>query len=184
MNLVIEQIVKAKREKRLISICLKNIDWNRRIIGYVKDGAPAKHIRLEIRDEYGQKKDTKNIPLAAIKCVEIGGLYADDLEILIEDGFFKTKGPAENVVRKSHQWFKKLSELSKAKILCTFFFKEDYSMGVVTDVNEQEFSINNIGYEGKTDGVSVYDLKKLTRVRFGSNFENRIDFLSKRKKSR
>ena len=69
--------------------------------------------------------------------------------------------------------YDRLSQLMKSKAICTFFFKTEYSIGIVKGVTSDELSIANIEY----DGSSILDIHLLTKLRCESNFEKRISFL-------
>ncbi|HVY75497.1 MAG TPA: hypothetical protein VG890_11740, partial [Puia sp.] len=74
--------------------------------------------------------------------------------------------------------YKKLNELVEGGTVCTFFFGTEFSVGKVRQVTQEEFSILNIAFDGRGDGISVFDTASLTKIRWASNFEKRISFLS------
>ena len=69
----------------------------------------------------------------------------------------------------------------KKEILCTFYFNDNYSVGIIAKEVTNQLFINNKGYDGIDDGVSGYDIKKLTKIRYNSPFELRIEFLFENK---
>ncbi|HMG68758.1 MAG TPA: hypothetical protein VK588_13760 [Chitinophagaceae bacterium] len=75
--------------------------------------------------------------------------------------------------------YKKLSKLKEVKTLRTFFFDTEFSVGIVAELTQMEFSITNIAFDGTEDGITVFDVELLTKIRCGTNFENRISFLNK-----
>jgi hypothetical protein len=177
MNLIKDRIEKARKSGGLVCICVGRIAWNKRIIGYVKNIYASK-FNLEVIDEFGQKKDTKTLLFDAVKSLEIGGIYNDNLEKLNKGGWVKSTAAPKYAIAGKNNLDKKLNELMDAKAVCTFFFRTEFSIGKITRVTQDEFCISNIGYDGTRDGMSVFDKASLTKIRWESNFERRISFLA------
>ena len=179
MSFIKKQIEKAYKKKKLICVCLDKIDWNSRIIGYVKDIYASERFKLEIIDEFGQKKNIRTVLFASVKSLELGGIYNENLEILNKKGFLRDQSIPKYFSVAKHDLYKKLSGLKEAKTLCTFFFDTEFSIGIVTEITKEEFSIVNIAYDGTEDGISIFDVALLTKIRCETNFENRISFLNR-----
>jgi hypothetical protein len=177
MNYIKNQIEQSYKKKELVCICLNRINWDNRIIGYVKNIYASNKFDLEIIDEFGQKKNKKRFLFTSIKSLEIGGIYNKNLENLNKKGFLKNKSTPKYFSIKKHNAYKKLIELKETKTLCTFFFKNEYSIGIVEEITQEEFFITNIAYDGTGDGISIFDITLLTKIRCNTNFENRISFL-------
>jgi hypothetical protein len=179
MKQIENAIQKAFKHQRLISICLSRIDWQKRIVGYVKDVKSPDLFTLQIIDEFGQRKGIRKIDFKSVKSVETGGIYNDALEKLEKKGFKKgkTKPKYINITKKNA--FYKLNGILAQKTLCTFVFQTEYSIGVVNTCSESEFSIINVSFDGSADGTSSFNIDQLTQIRHGSNHENRISFLQK-----
>jgi hypothetical protein len=178
MNFIKKRIEKAYEKNNLVCICLNNINWNNRIIGYVKNIYSFEAFELEIIDEFGQKKNIRKISFASVKSLEIGGIYNKNLEKLNKKRFSRNQSAPIYFSARKHNLHKKLYQLKDAKTLCTFFFDTEFSIGIVKEISQEELSIANIAQDGTNDGISVFDITLLTKIRSKSNFENRISFLS------
>ena len=182
MNYIKEIVKEAYKENRVICICLKRIDWDKRLIGFIRNNFSDEHIKLEILNEYGEPKNIKDIPLSKIRSLEYGGVYNDNLEILYKGKFKSNRSKAKYII-----WNRKedltaiLKKLLKNEVLCTFYFNDYYSIGIIAKEVTDQLFINNKGYDGVNDGVSGYDINKLTKIRYNSPFELRIEFLLKNK---
>jgi hypothetical protein len=178
MSFIKNQIAKAYKKGGLVCICSGRIDWNRRIIGYVKN-IYVSEFKMEVLDEFGQKKNTKTFLFNAVKSLEIGGIYNDNLEKLNKGEWVKSTGAPKYAIAGKNNIDKKLNELMAAKTVCTFFFGTEFSFGKVTRVTQEEICILNIAFDGMDDGVSFFDKASLTKIRWASNLEKRISFLAK-----
>lgn len=172
-----DRIKEAYRTKELICVCVHKIVWDRRIIGFVRKIYASGKFDLDVIDEWGQRKGVKRISFASVKSLEVGGTYNDNLKLLYMYGFVRNQSRPRYFSAGKHDLSAKLRELKETATVCTFFFGTEYSHGRVANVHEDEFVINNIGYDGSPDGTSVYTLAGLTKIRCHSNHENRIDFL-------
>lgn len=177
MSYMKNKIINAYKDNHLICICLNRIDWEKRLIGYVRDLKEPNSFKFEIIDEFGQRKGVRSIKFKSIKSLEIGGVYNDNLEKLNGYGFKKTKSKPKYIIVNKRNVYDRLNELKVGKTLCTFVFETEYSIGIVTACTESEFFISNVAYDGSKDGISVFDISMLTKIRYASNHENRISFL-------
>lgn len=173
-----KRIEEAYKKNELVSVCLGKIDWNSRIIGYVKKIYASNKFELEIIDEFGQKKNIRTVLFASVKSLEIGGVYNKNLEHLHKKGFLKNQSTPKYFSPEKYDLSKILSELKESKTLCTFFFDTEFSIGIVVDITQKELSIMNITYDGTEDGISIFEVTVLTKIRCETNFKNRISFLS------
>jgi hypothetical protein len=178
MSFIKDQIEKAYKKGGLVCVCLGRIDWNKRVIGYVKHIGTSR-FKLEIIDEFGLKKSTKTFLFDAVKSLETGGMYNNNLEKLNKGRWVRSTASPKYIVAAKNNIVGRLNELMEAGTVCTFFFGTEFSIGKVTRITEEEFVISNIGYDGKDDGSSVFVKTSLTKIRWGSNFEKRIAFLAK-----
>jgi hypothetical protein len=185
MNAIKSRIEKAYTKNELICICLNSINWQKRLIGYVRNIYPTDMFKIEIIDEYGKKQKTRSIPFKSVKSLEIGGVYNEKLEKLNKNGSFKNNSSPKYYSVKKRSLFSKLKlleELKKLNIISTFFFNTEYPIGKIRETKENKFSIENIAYDGAKDGISIFDTSLLTKIRCLSSFENRISFLFKKAK--
>jgi hypothetical protein len=179
MSFIKVQIEKAYKNGHLICVCLNRIDWERRVIGYVKKFGKSDSFALEVIDEFGQKKDLRTVELSSIKSLEIGGVYIENLEKLNKNGFKKSKTRPKYISINKRNVHKKLNEFMALTKLCTFVFDTEYSVGIATATTESEFSISNVGFDGSDNGISVFNVNSLTQIRYEGNAEERISFLHK-----
>ncbi len=177
MNFIKNQIEKAYKKNYLVCICLNNINWNNRVIGYVKNIYASERFEFEVIDEFGQKKNIRTVLFSSVKSLEIGGTYNENIEKLNKKGFLKNQSTPKYFSEGKQNLYKKLNELKDTKALSTFFFDTEFSIGIVEEITLEELFIANIAYDGKKDGISVFDITLLTKIRSESNFENRISFL-------
>jgi hypothetical protein len=184
MSFIKNQIEKAYKKNELISVCLNNIDWNSRIIGYVKKIYASNKFELEIIDEFGQKKNRRTVLFASVKSLEMGGVYNENLANLNKKRFLKNQSTPKYFSSGKYDLPKKLSELKESKTLSTFFFDTEFSIGIVMEITQKELFILNIAYDGTEDGISIFDVTLLTKIRCETNFETRISFLTKLSHSR
>ena len=61
MNYIKEIAKEAFKKKKVISICLKQIEWDKRLIGFIKNKISDEVIKFEILNEYGALKIIKSI---------------------------------------------------------------------------------------------------------------------------
>lgn len=181
MRFIISQVQKAKVIRKLICICINTINWNNRVIGYVKQIYPPDKFELEVIDELGQQKNKQLILFTSVKSLEIGGTYNNNLERLNKNGLLKKQMHSKYFYAQKHDLSQKLYEVKNSKTLCTFFFNTEFSIGIVKRISKHEMSIKNITYEGQNDGISIFDIALLTKIRIGSAIENRIAFLNSKK---
>ena len=179
MNFIKTQIEKSFKQRKLICVCINKIEWNKRIIGYVRNIHKTEKFEIEIIDEFGQFKNFRTVLFSSVKSLEIDGIYNDNLEKLNKKGFKKDSSIAKYFPSKKYDLNKKLSELKEAKTLCTFFFDTEFSIGMVEKITQDELIISNIAYDGTNDGTSLFNIRFLTKIRYGSNLERRITFLRK-----
>jgi hypothetical protein len=178
MNLIKNQIEKSYKKNELVCICLNRIDWDNRVIGHVKNIYASGKFDFEIIDEFGQKRNKKTFLFNSIKSLELGGIYNKNLDALNKNGFLKNQQHPKYYKINRQSAYTRLIELKASQTLCTFFFKNEYAMGKVKKVAKDEFFIANIGYDGIADGISIFDITLLTKIRCNTNFENRISFLN------
>ena len=91
MNFIKNQIEKAYKKNYLVCICLNNINWNNRVIGYVKNIYASERFEFEVIDEFGQKKNIRTVLFSSVKSLEIGGTYNENIEKLNKKGFLKNQ---------------------------------------------------------------------------------------------
>ncbi len=123
--------------------------------------------------------DRNSLLFDAVKSLEIGGIYNDNLEKLNKGGWVRSTASPKYVIAGKNNIVGRLNELMEAGTVCTFFFGTEFSIGKITRITQEEFVISNIAYDGKDDGRSVFVKASLTKIRWGSNFEKRISFLAR-----
>lgn len=172
----------AFKKKKLICICLNKIDWDKRLIGFLKKNITDNIIELQVINEYGELKNVKTIRLDKIVSIEFGGSYNNDLELL-HNGKFKCERYKSQYLhcKKKQNLAEKLQILLDTKELCSFYFNESYSIGFISKRITNELCIEHVGYDGVKDGIASYDLNELTKIRYNSPFEARIKFLLQKK---
>ncbi|MEP6468091.1 MAG: hypothetical protein ABJB05_17395 [Parafilimonas sp.] len=180
-NLLKNKIEKFYNEQKLICICVNKIDWNKRIIGYIKKVNDFDSIELQVVDEFGRNKNLKLISFKSIKSLETGGIYNETLEKLNKKRAIEIYRTSKYLYSSDKNFFAKAHVLIKEKELCTFFFATEFTIGIIKKISQDELKIINIGYDGKNDGESIFDIAFLTKVRYKSNFEKKVFFLRKSK---
>ena len=164
------------QKKQLICICLNKIDWDKRVIGYLTSKPSSSTIDLQVIDEKGNFKMRKQILIETIKSIEIGGIYNDNLEKLAKAQLKPSKGQMKQVTTSKGN-IQLLQRLKDSQQVCTFFFETEYAVGKVRKLSICHLVINNITFDGRNDGLSIFDITSLTKIRIGSSKENRISLL-------
>src|ERR1700735_2152506 len=114
MNYFEELISKAFDENKVVSVCIKKLDWDRRHIGFVKKHEQTKFIMAEL-NTYGKVIGLKSISFLDIRAVEFGGLYNDNLERAYNSNIWKKKN-APRYVKNINS--KRLDDLISKKVVC------------------------------------------------------------------
>src|SRR5258706_6469584 len=130
MSFIKTQIEEAHKKNELICVCLHNIDWSKRIIGYVKKIYASNKFDLEVIDEFGQKKGIRKVPFPSVKSLETGGVYNGNIKILHKYGFVKNQSSPQYFSAERHNLYERLGGLQETKTLCTFFFDTEFSIGI------------------------------------------------------
>lgn len=166
------------RNKGLVSICIKKIDWDKRIIGYVTK-VSAQSILIDEVDVYGYVVKKRNIRMDTIVSVEIDDSYNNSL--------FRLKGVANRIRKMKAQFIynkgqtivSKLKSLQERVNVVTIFFDDEYVTGVIEDFDDEYIKLQNIGYLGTEDGKSLYRISQVTKIRYNGPMEEKISFLNK-----
>jgi len=178
MNYLNELIDKAKDEQKVIGICIRKLDWNKRHIGYIEKYQPKKELVINELNEYGKVIGRKTILFENIQSVEFGGVYNDSLENAYKSGIWQKKSTTRYIRNISSESVnKRLRNILEQKIICTFYADDNYTTGFLQDISENLLLIKNISFNGVDDGFTAYYLKSLTRVRYNGPIENKIAML-------
>src|ERR1700712_893561 len=95
MSYIVKLIRNAHANNKLVCICIHKIDWKSRLIGYVISIYSLNDFKFQSFDEVGRMQKLKTISFDSVKSLEIGGVYNDNLEKLIKNGFSKQRSPGK-----------------------------------------------------------------------------------------
>jgi hypothetical protein len=170
------EIVAQNKKGKLICFCLDFIDWDNRIIGFIKKINLETINFIEV-NENGKKLPVQEINISRIVSIESGGIYNDCLEILCK----VTKGKGVDSKAKKVKFSVTSRETKKKEVLLnlmknheisTFYFGSSFSLGFVSNIQESIFTVHDVSFLGKDDGFSTFKIKDLTMIRMNSHEEN------------
>lgn len=166
----------ALKNRNVISLCIGKINWERRIIGYVKSMSKD-NILFHLIDIFGTTIKEKSINIASISVLEINDSYNKHLEKLKEQGKFIKATKSLYYYNKGDDFQRRLKTLISEATVCTIFFGTEYLTGVIKGIMEETLVIKSIGYKGSNEGESYCKLKNVSRVRYDGPLERKISYL-------
>jgi hypothetical protein len=166
----------AIKSNNVISFCLGKVDWNKRVIGYVKAINKNKAV-INVIDIFGNTVSTKNILIDKIAILEINDSYNKHLEKLKTQGQEIKKTRNLYYYNKGNGFNEKIEFLRLNGNICTFFFGTEYMTGIVKGINDQILIIDSIGYRGTNEGESFCKMENITKIRYDGPLEKKITFL-------
>lgn len=168
-----EIIEKSIKDRKMISVCYKKIDWDYRIIGFAICIVNDTVIIDEV-NKFGKVTRKRKLLLKHIECVENNDLYNNQLEFIAKSGL-SSKEKARYLHSSSNKiTCRRLRNLMSKNYLCTFFFNENYVTGFLKACDKNDIIIRKISYFGNDDGEIYIKRKLLTQVRFNSLNEIKI----------
>ena len=175
---MIEILKTALRNNNIISLCVGKVDWDKRIIGYIK--SINKHrVTINVVDVFGSVVKNKNIAINDIAVVEINDSYNKHLEKLKEQGKIIKKTQPLYYHNKGNGFKEKLERLRLKKSVCTIFFGTEYMTGVIKKINENVLFVSSVGYRGTKEGESCCKVESITKIRYEGPLEEKISYLQK-----
>jgi len=167
-------------QKKLIDVCLKKIDWSKRHIGFVEKYEPNNFLVMKELDQYGRVIGFREILFKNIKSIEYGGIYEKNLETIYFGNIWEKKKTYPRYIKDLRPDKGRLiKRLIDTQTVCTFFFKDNYVIGILQEVSKDQLLIKNISFFGVEDGISSFYIKSLTQIRYNGPLEIRVDFLRK-----
>lgn len=173
---MIEILQTAFNKKILISFCIGKINWEKRIIGYVKS-VNTKKVLVDEVDIYGSVFKSETIVIDKIAIIEMNDDYNKHLEKLKEQGKMIKKVKSLYYYNRSDMFREKIEILRLNGNVCTIFFGTQYKTGVIKKISKNIISINAIGYRGTEDGESYCTLESITAIRYQGPLEEKIRYL-------
>lgn len=174
------EIIKASfKNKNLISLCIGKVDWDKRIIGYVKS-IGNHNVVIDVIDIWGSVVKSKNIAIDKITVLEVNDSYIKHLEVLKKQG---------NVIKKAKPVFyhnggdsfgDNLEELRIKKAVCTIFYGTEYLTCIIKRLRDGILFVNPIGYKGTKEGKACCKLDSITKIRCKGPLEEKITYLLKK----
>lgn len=168
----------ALKNKNLISLCVRKVDWDKRIIGYVKS-ITNKNVIIDLVDIFGSVVKSKSIAINTIVVVEINDNYNQHLEKLKKQGDVIKKAKPFYYYNKGNRFSEKLELLLTEGLVCTIFFGTEYKTGIIKSLEGNILVVKGVGYRGTEDGESYCKLDRITKIRFKGPLEEKISFLQK-----
>lgn len=168
---------KALDEKTLIGIRTKKLEWGQTIIGYIVDLDATCFIINEV-DEYGILIGKTLIMISDILHIECNDRYQKRLQFISEKGSIFDRNSRVTIWKEGKSLLSDLKALQGSDKICTFFLNEDdYIIGFLIDITDDQILIRGIGDEGDDDGISCYYIENFIGLRYDSLVEQRIKLL-------
>ncbi len=180
---MIDSILNAcLREKLLISIRTERKSPDNLFIGIVRSINDS-HLLFESLDPYGRVIKTISISIKSIVIIEYDEVYTNDLTKLYE------LNKTQKVIAKSvyihnrtlSQFRNSLNRLKGSQELVSVFIGNDFFLGRIVDLDESDLIINCITYQGFDDGIVVFPINKIIKVRKNGLHEFKVNYLNKLK---
>lgn len=175
---MIEIFKTALKSNNIISLCVGKVDWDKRIIGYVKS-INKKNVFIDVVDIFGSIIKSKSIRIDNIAVVEINDSYNKHLEKLKTQGKVIKKTKPLYYYNKGNSFNEKLELLRLKGSVCTVFFGTEYMTGIIKKIDKEILFINSIGYRGTKEGESYCKLGSITKIRYEGALEKKISYLQK-----
>lgn len=175
-----KEILKASLIKNtIISFCIGKVNWDKRIIGYVRS-MNKEIIVVDEVDVFGSVVKSRNIKISSISIIETNDSYNKHLEKLKEQGKLIKKTKPLYYYNKGDKFNKKIDLLRISGNICTIFFGTEFITGIIKKLSENILSISSIGYRGTKEGESYFTLESITKIRYQGPLEKKISYLQKK----
>ena len=175
---MIEILKTALTKNTIISFCIGKVNWDRRIIGYVKS-INKEIIVVDEVDIFGSVVKSKNIKVSSIVIIETNDSYTKHLEKLKDQGKLIKATKPLYYYNKGSKFNEKIDLLRLSGNVCTIFFGTEFVTGIVKKLNENILFIHSVGYRGTKEGESYCTLKSITKIRYEGPLEKKISYLQK-----
>lgn len=173
----------AYKEKTLIGLRTILLDWGESIIGYVISVEELYFTINEI-DEYGFFIGRTIIAIEDVINIEINDRYQKRLKFIQENNSNLNSNSQITIWKDGVNLISHLKELIEAKKITTLFYDEDdYVIGIVLQLDQEDLMIKNIGTEGDEDGISCYPIDKLMGLRYDGINEQKVKILHENRSS-
>lgn len=166
----------AYKSKRIISVCLHKVDWDKRVLGYIRAFKKESIVVQEV-DIFGDVVRERSIALSAIRIVETGDRYNLHLERLKAVAKRLKKVKPLFYVNSGERFAGKLALLTEKECVCTLFWNTEFMTGIIKEVTANSILVETVGYTGIREGESWCSLKGMTRIRYQGPREAKIDYL-------
>jgi len=168
---------KAFDEKTLIGIRTKRLEWGQTIIGYIIDLNATCFIINEL-DEYGMFIGKTLIMISDVLHIEYNDRYQKRLEFISGKRSMFDPNNRVTIWKEGQLLLPDLKTLQGSDKICTFFLNEDdYIIGFLIDITDDQVLIRGIGDEGDDDGISCYYIDNFIGLRYDSLVEQKIKLL-------
>ena len=177
MNLIEDIIQEALTEKKLLAVGIKDVIWEKRIIGFVVSYVPQQTISLQVINPNGKILSTKEIKIKQISFADCGGSYNERLGKIVKANIGISKGTS--LVPGAKNFSVGIKQLLEHSRVATFIFDDQYVTGILRFYDDTFISIDGVSFYGPIDGISAYRMKNLTRIRYNSTNELQIEVMMK-----
>jgi hypothetical protein len=167
----------AIKEKHLIGIRTKSINWNESIVGFIVKVTDL-DITINEIDKYGAMIGQTIINLDDILNIDVNDRYLKRLKFIYDNKSIFDYNNRITIWKNNNELFSYIKKLIKEEIITTFFLEDDeYVIGIPIEVNKEYIKIKCVGDEGDDDGISYYLINNLIGLRYNSIEEQRIKIL-------
>lgn len=164
------------KQKKIVSICVGQVDWDNRILGYI-DSIGDDYVILNTVDIYGAILKKAKFALNRITVVELDDTYNKHLERLKRKGSSIRDAKSQYYYNRGRSFPDKIKPLLESRSVCTFFFDTEYVFGSLIDINEEFLRIKTLGYTGSDQGELFCRHAFITKIRYNGPMEKKIMFL-------
>ena len=167
----------AIKEKSLIGIRTKSLDWGESIIGFIIQFGGSYFTINEI-DEYGFLIGKTQIAIEDVINIDVDDRYQKRLTYIYNNNSTFKINERITIWKEGEELIPNIKALIENKIVATFYLiEDDYVIGFALKYDKTYVMIKNIGSEGDEDGTSYYPIDKFIGLRYNSIEEQKIKLL-------
>ncbi len=175
---MLEILENALRNRSVVSICIGKVDWEKRLICYVKS-VKKTIIIIDIVDIFGFVTQSREIKIDKILLVEVNDSYNKHLEQLQGESKKIKETKSLYFYNKGIVFYNKLESLRIQGSVCTIFFGTEFMTGIIADIRGNIVILNGVGYRGTMEGETYCVVEKITKIRYQGPLESKINFLKR-----
>jgi hypothetical protein len=175
--MIIKILTKALLNSKLIGIRTYFEDWDKVIIGFVKEINETNVIIEEI-DKQGLIIGYMIIEIDDIINLDYDDKYQRKLEFLNKLKKQSYENIQLTVLKKGEKLISYFQELIDEKYITEFHFDDNhYEIGILQEFDEKYILCKNIGNNGEYEGISCFTIEYLTGIKYKGIEQYKIKLL-------